>query len=101
MKRDAGDDPVGAALEEGEHATGVGGVFRFAEDEVVEDDGGIGGEDRGCRMAEGDGLGFLAGEALGVGGWVFVRVWGFVDAGGLDGEGQAEVRGGEGRRRRG
>ena len=39
---DAGDDAMGAAGEETQHAGGVGGVFRLAEDLVVEGDGGVG-----------------------------------------------------------
>ena len=39
---DAGDVVMGAAGEETEHAGGVGFVFGFGEDVVVEGDGGVG-----------------------------------------------------------
>jgi len=41
----AGDDAVGSAGEKAEHAGGVGGVFGFAEDLVVEDYGCVGAQD--------------------------------------------------------
>jgi hypothetical protein len=42
---DAGDDAMGAAGEKTQDTGGVGGVFRLAQDVVVEGDGGIGAED--------------------------------------------------------
>jgi len=42
---DAGDDVMGSAGEKTEDAGGIGIVFRFAEDVVVEGDGGVGTED--------------------------------------------------------
>jgi hypothetical protein len=38
---DAGDDAMSAAGEETQHAGGVGGGIWFAEDVVVEGDGGV------------------------------------------------------------
>ena len=48
-KGDAGDDLMGAGGEETQHAGGVGGIGRFAEDVVVKCDDGVGGKHReGC-----------------------------------------------------
>jgi len=56
----AGDDAVGAAGEQTEHAGGVGWVFGFAEDVVVEGDGGVGAQD---GKALGIGVRVCGGEA--------------------------------------
>jgi len=85
----AGMDLVDSVGELAEHSFGVGKICGFVEDFLFTDDGGVGTEDGGFRVASVDGLRFLEGEALDIGGGGFVGVKGFVDVGGEDVEAQA------------
>lgn len=96
---DSGEDLVGASGEELEYAARVGLIDGFAEDFAVEDDGGVGAQDDEgvggvvfvVAAAIEDGLGFFDGEALDVLGGGLVGLEEFIEVGGLDGEGEADL----------
>jgi len=65
-ENDAGDDLVGAAREKLDHTDGVFAVLGLAEDVLVAEDEGVGGEENfvGCEVAV-EGGGLMIGKELG------------------------------------
>jgi hypothetical protein len=61
---DTGDDMMGSALEERQHAAGVIERGRFAEEQLIEADEGIGAEDEMVGVLFGDVAGFAIGIEL-------------------------------------
>ncbi len=89
---DAGVNVVHATGKGAEHALRFAEMSGFVQDCVIENDGGIGGEDRGFRFGLGDAHGLFKGKAADIGKRVFVPQARFVDVRGLDGVRQGDLK---------